>query len=299
MKNKAIILALISVFLIIGFLLFKGFFFSSTKSQNQKKKTPIDTYHEIELSEESQIWAGISQPKSTNRHFPFRIAGGIIPHHLLASQIIADFFQRLFSQKPEVIILFGPNHYEKGDFKVLSSLYAWKTSFGTVKPNTEIANALIKKGLIRVDEEVLVNEHAITGILPFIAHYLPETTVVPMVFSGNTTQEEVEKLVEELVKIVNENTLVLASVDFSHYLKAEDARQNDIKTIKIIRNFDYLKLFGLGNDYLDSPPAMALLLKTMSKMGKTNQELLYHTNSAELANDPFVETTSYVSMIFF
>lgn len=40
------------------------------------------------------------------------IASGIVPHHLLAKEIIDDFFKYIFSrEKPETIILLSPDHW--------------------------------------------------------------------------------------------------------------------------------------------------------------------------------------------
>ena len=78
-----------------------------------------------------------------------------------------------------------------------------------------------------------------------------------------------------------------------------DARRNDLKTLRIIENFDYQSLFGLGNDYLDSPASLALLLLLMEKSGHTHFEVWQHTNSGELLNDEFSEVTSYFSIAFY
>ena len=74
----------------------------------------------------------------------YHISGGIIPHHFLASELIADFFNQLSGQHPQTIILVGPNHYERGEFKVLTSLKGWDTPYGLLEPNKEFLEYLVE-----------------------------------------------------------------------------------------------------------------------------------------------------------
>lgn len=213
--------------------------------------------------------------------------GGIIPHHLLASNIIADFFEKLSVQNPKTIILIGPNHSEKGEGKALTD-------------STPGESILTPRGWeewgIEIDNEVLKNEHSVSDIITFIKQHLPETSIFPIVLSNKISIEEIEVLAEKLSKIVSKDVVLIASVDFSHNLKSEDAQDNDLKTLEIIKNFDYPKLLPLNSDFLDGPSSIATLLATMKKLGKTNLEVLHHTNSSKLVGDSFAKTTSYFSI---
>lgn len=302
MNNKNVLFVAVATILIGGVV----FFSLSQKSpqvyqrQNQYLGASVEgSYHPVKFFDEKLFFAGILKAEERQKSFSYLLAGGIIPHDFLPSHILADFFNRLAYQEPQTIILIGPNHYEKGDFKVLSSWYGWDTPFGVVKSNQEIVRKLVNHRLASTDEEVLSNEHSVAGLMSFIKYFLPETDVVPVIVSATTTQKEVEILANNLAEIVNEKRVVLASVDFSHYLKMEEAQKNDLKTLEIIKNFEYPKLFSLGNDYLDSPASVATLLVIMQKIGKTQLEVLYHTNSGELLRDPFVQTTSYFSIAFY
>lgn len=242
---------------------------------------------------------GVTQTIKANSISTYHIAGGIIPHHLFPGFILTDFFSRLSVQKPKTIILIGPNHYEKGSFRVLTSLYSWDTPFGKVEPEDSIINELTFKNIVRVDEEVLPNDHAVAGIMPFIKYYLPNIKVVPILISGYTTQKEVEILASNLKDFMSEATVLVAPVDFSHYLTNDQAKEKDKVTLEVIENYDYRQLFTLNNDYLDSPPSIAALLMVMQKLGTTKMDLLHHTNSGELQKDNYIETTSYFSIIYY
>ena len=242
---------------------------------------------------------GVTQTKKTSSISTYHITGGIIPHHLFPGFILTDFFHRLSVQEPRTIILIGPNHYEKGSFRVLTSLYSWDTPFGKVDPQDSIINDLVKVGVVRVDEGVLPNDHAVAGMMPFIKYYLPNTKVVPILISGHTTQKETEVLASILKSFMGKDTVLVAPVDFSHYLTNEQAGEKDKVTLEVIKNYDYRQLFTLNNDYVDSPPSIATLLMVMKMLGTTKMDLLHHTNSGELQKDNYIETTSYFSIIYY
>ena len=228
-----------------------------------------------------------------------KVAGGIVPHHLLASDMIADFFKRLSIQKPDTIILLGPNHPEAGNFKALSSLHDWQTPFGLLKSRRGAVNTFLDRNLVKIDEDVLAQEHSVAGIMPFIKYYLPDATVVPVIISGTMDSREAEMLAEALNGTMTENTVIVSSVDFSHYLPADQAAKNDELTLDLIKQFDYQSIFRLGNGYLDSPPSIAILLMSMEKINASKVELLQHANSADfLENQEGKGITSYFSLIF-
>jgi len=228
-----------------------------------------------------------------------RIIGGIVPHHLFVDFIIDDFFQNFSIQQPETIVLIGPNHYEVGDFKVLSSFNDWETSFGLLQVDKERLNKLIASNVVYIDDDVLINEHSISNIAPFIKNNLPKTKILPLVVSNKMNLKEIELLSDELVHLFDENIIFISSSDFSHYLKSEEAEENDEYVFDIIKNNSYSKLLPLDNDFLDSRSGLSLLLSCLKKHGEYNLELLYHTNSGEILNNSNILTTSYFSIIFY
>ena len=255
--------------------------------------------HPLFFFDKDTFYTGIEQSKKENRSFSNHISGGVIPHHLFPGFIITDFFNRLSKQKPRTIILIGPNHYERGDYLALSSLYGWETPFGIVEPNEKVIRELLKNKLIKIDEANLPKDHAVAGIMPFVKQYLPDTKIVPLLLSGFMTEEDVRVLSNSLSNYLNEDTIIIAAVDFSHYLTNQQAQEKDKITLELMRNFDYKQMLSLNNDYLDSPPSIITLLMTMQALGATKMELLYHTNSGEMQKNNSIETTSYFSIAYY
>lgn len=253
--------------------------------------------HQVKFFDQQTFYEGIDKTKSA-KPFLTHITGGIIPHHLFAGFIIADFFYRLSPQQPKTIILLGPNHFEKGNFKVLTSLYSWDTPFGVVDADEEIIMSLIFSNLIKLDEEVLPNDHAVSGIMPFIKYYLPQAKVVPILLSGKLNKNDSAVLANSLSKFITKDAVVVAAVDFSHYLTSSQAKKKDQTTLAVMKDFDYKQLYLLNNDYLDSPPSIGALLMVMQNLGTTKMDLLYHSNSGEMQKNDYIETTSYFEIAF-
>lgn len=273
-------------------VLFLLFLWIAPKQEQNSQLT-----HKVAFLDTESFNKGINKTK--NLPFDHQVNGGIVPHDLFASFIIADFFKRLSFQNPKTIILLGPNHFEKGNFLALTSLYGWETPFGIVRPDNSSINTLMSRNLVRIDEDTLPHDHAVSAIMPFIKFYLPQAKVVPILLSGKMTQNESELLADGLSSILTKETVLVASVDFSHYLLSKEAQKKDETTIQAIKNFNYKQLYLFNNDYLDSPPSIGTLLGAMQKLKTTGSEVLYHTNSGDLQKNEFIQTTSYFSLAYY
>lgn len=289
-RSKYWLLLLAAIPLFLVFELFKQPWQQSEDIQQQG-------IHKVAFYDEELFLKGDNRTQP--REDSAKITGGVIPHHLYASFIISDFFKRLSLKPPEVIVLIGPNHYERGDYEVLTSLYSWETAYGNVYPDKRIVEYLIAKKLAKVDEDTLSLEHSVVGIMPYIKFYLPNTRVVPLILSSRFDDALSSKLAQELYLLAEKNVIFVASVDFSHYLTRQQAHEKDKYTLRVMKNFDYKALYQLNNDYLDSPASIATLFKVMEKLGKSEFEVLYNTNSGELEKNDFIQTTSYFSLAFY
>jgi len=288
--------------LIVGLL----WFFAPKNTPNVENKissrrlaSGSRTNHPLAFFDKELFYESVTEAKKANNKFGHQISGGIIPHHLFPSFIIADFFSRLSKQSPKTIVLIGPNHYERGKYKVISSLHGWETPSGIVEPEEKIIQDLQKNNLIMIDEENLPKDHAVAGIMPFVNYFLPSTKVVPLLLSGFMTKDEIQLLSTGLKKHVGKDTLVIAAVDFSHYLTNKKAQEKDNLTLELMKSNNYDQLLPLENDHLDSPQSIVTLLILMQHLKAAQMDILYHTNSGILQKNDSIETTSYFSIAYY
>ena len=230
------------------------------------------------------------------------IKAAIIPHDLTHGEYIAHLLQHLKRQSPSAVILVGPNHYERGAANILTSDDSWSTPFGIVEPNKVSVQKITSATNVKIDSDVIETDHSVNGILPYLEYYLPQTTIIPLVMKSEVTLRDIEYFFTELKNSAPADVIVLAAVDFSHYLTGQQAESNDRLTAQYLQNLDYQKIMSLGthfNDYLDSPPSIALLLYWAKNQGVKNSQIIFNTNSGILANDLSLPVTSYFEVIYY
>ena len=221
------------------------------------------------------------------------VKGGIVPHHLVAGFMPATFFNSLQKQNPSTIVLLGPNHFGRGHGKVITTNRDWKTPYGIVKTNRKLIKDF---SVVSIEEEVIKEEHSLYSLIPFIKISLPKTEVVALALRSDLNEEEMNSLVKELLQTLPKDTVIISSIDFSHYQTLPVANFHDEISIGIIKNFDYERLNKLE---IDSVPSLYVLLKLMESYN--TQKIIHeeHSNSAIITgNSSTKETTSYYSPYF-
>lgn len=216
------------------------------------------------------------------------VFGIIIPHHLAYSyQITADMFNSLKGNYDTIIIL-GPDHFSSSKTKVSTSYLDWETSFGRLSPDTGV----IKELNLKADEQAHTNEHSVRSILPFVKYKFPDAKVVPIILNKSVSEQEAIDLGKNISRF--ENTLIIASVDFSHDTNLDAALEQDALAIETIKHFKMENVYSLN---IDSKPSLLALLTAMSYKGAKQAELLNYTNSGQLTKD-YPKNVGYVSMVF-
>lgn len=236
------------------------------------------------------FYKGIEQPDFLPR-ISEKIYGGIVSHHLLTSEEIGKFFAELRSKERKTIVLIGPNHFGIGEHEISMSAYPYQTPWGIVSPQTDIIRDLQNSGVATIDEAPFTYEHSISALVPFISFNLPEATLIPIVLKSSVTRSQLDALVEELESVLPENSVVIASVDFSHHQNRTAAGFHDTASISAIKTFDYDRIFNLE---IDSPPSIYTLLKYLEKQDASN--MTYSSfDATDFTGDVAMEdVTSYV-----
>jgi AmmeMemoRadiSam system protein B len=228
------------------------------------------------------------------------IKGGIVPHHLLAHEMIASFFKAVSIKKYDYIIVVAPNHDRIGSLKINTAKGNWETPFGVLNAGEDIIGSLVDEGTAGNSRSLMEKEHSISSLVPYIKYYQPDCKIVPLLLHGNLGMEnsiEFGRLISKKMK--DKNYLAVASVDFSHYLSVEKADKMDEITLKAIEERDLKAISRMNNDNLDSPPGIITLLTIMNENSIKNMFLLEHNNSAKIARQNSSSTTGYFTMFFY
>lgn len=229
------------------------------------------------------------------------IAAGVVPHHLLAKEMIDDFFGYIVSQeKPETIILLSPDHLHSATLNqensfITVALEPGKEEFNHIKVDSNLLKKLAAKNKMVLNNSAVASEFGITNLLPFIEKYFPETKILPVLIPADISEEQITQLVNSIDEVASAQTIIIAGVDFSHYLPLQAANFHDVKSIRVLLNLEENNFENLEVDCWQGLYAVRLFAKLRQR---EVPQIIAHKNSADLLKLDLEETTSYFSVIF-
>jgi len=280
------------MFLLLVFTLYPILFFNNEPNSLVLSKDLVANSHPLYSFEEELFFNGVNSVNKQNL-WKSDIYGGIVPHHTIASPLISGFFYNLSKQEVKTIIVAGPNHDNEGDADAATSRIPWETPFGLLSVDEDLIAEMIFETGVELKDDIISDEQSIAALVAYFKYYLPETNIVPIILKSGFDISNVEKLSEYLSQKINKEIVLIVSVDFSHYLSFDVAQKKDEITLSLIKDNNINGIYGLNSDYLDSPPSISLLIRTMEKAGADNPEVLAHSNSALFLEKPISSTTSY------
>lgn len=213
----------------------------------------------------------------------------ILPHHLIAKAFIKEtLLAEAKLQQPRTIFIVGPDHLSTAASPIISTNYAWQTPFGEMAPNDNIINNLVKQKIASLEPEIFNSEHSVTSLVPFVHLAFPEAKIVPIIVQHNLTDDQHRALAKALNQ---SDSLLIASVDFSHYLPANLAHIHDKKSLNTLERLDVTDVYNLE---IDSPDTLRLAMSIAQQNNAHNFHLYAHTNSQEFTGAEVTESTSHI-----
>lgn len=286
MKKRRAVVSILIVLLLIGggLYAFKNTLFS--------RGVFVQTLY----PEDKEMWQNIFKNGESAYDFKEKPFGVVIPHHMAVSYDLAKFYNGLSKvANPSIVVVIGPNHYEAGNSNILTCS---NCVFETIEGDLNVDKNTVKglKEIASDTPDAFLQEHSIFSHSTFIKNYFPEANILPIILKWETPPEEALKLSEWLDKNLPPDALIIASIDFSHYQRANVADFHDLSSATSIRNFDFTNLYDLE---IDSPASLYTLMDLMQKEGYGKTELLANTNSQDFHTDPQESTTSHEFWAFF
>ena len=230
------------------------------------------------------------------------VAGGIAPHHMVAASLVSGFFKAVAGsgKQYDTVVVVAPNH-AGGTTDIITSFKDWQT-WDTVYCDRDIVTGMYGRNFdgfdITENDDRMEEEHSVSVLIPYINHYLPETKVSAFLVTSRLTLEDTYNFMRILsgeIKTSGKSVLFIASIDFSHYLPASVAVENDRTTEAAIMNRNYREIHGFSDEYVDSPQSLNIFLMYLESIGinADGVEILYNTNASEFTVNGINETTSY------
>lgn len=287
--NKFYIVAILTLLLGGGLYLF-GIF------PRQKAPAPeiISVYHQSQFFEYAAfIEKSVNETKTDRKINLDKVFGGIVPHHVPTTiPLLAEFYDDLKNTKDvETFIILGPDHTDSGRSDISVSKASFVTPFGVLNPDIEIIEQLEKSGFVVADEIPFEKEFSIDSQLLLIGKIFPEAKIVPLIFRSSITNEKAKAFGRVLAAISNNNTFIVASVDFSHYLSEKQARPIDYLSANVLGAINP-RIGGLVE--ADSLQALTAFISAVEVKGANHHVDLKILNTADFSDNRDY-TTGYIS----
>lgn len=228
-------------------------------------------------------------PQSTSK---VPAVAAIVPHHLLASDIIHETLAHI-SPGVRTVILVGPNHFLTGLPPVQTTTNSWLTSRGILAADTNVITNLLSPD-VGFWDGTFVTEHSICGLVTFVKSYFPKARLVPLVLRPNISSSDLDALAERLTSSCH-RCLLLASVDFTHDSSPEVASANDSISAEILTSLDLSRSTEI---VADSQASLYLAMAYAKLNGISKGKLISSSNSNAYSPTPLPTVTSYVSVLY-
>lgn len=291
MKRALLVLLIILTSLALAYVIL------SSLPHGRKQETSKDVnYHYSYFSNKAFYDNAFSRAKKPLEEAPKYIAGLTMNHHLLAPEIMAGTIMTVATTSPLTVVVISPNHNALGKDEVLTSDYDWQTPYGTLLHNADLVQSLAVSKLASIDEKPFETEHGINALVAFIKRALPNAKIVPLIIKDGTSIEKSKQLARVLNSILPDSSLVIASLDFSHYLPNYVSDFHDQKSVDVFRSFDIEATQALD---IDSKPSAYTFLTYLELRKAKKAALLFHTNANEITgNLGSFDNTSYINMAY-
>jgi poly-gamma-glutamate synthesis protein (capsule biosynthesis protein) len=202
-----------------------------------------------------------------------------------------QFMQKVKFLRPTTkkIVLISPDHFSTNQKQVSYTDVDWNLSNGKINYD----HSFDSSGLT-ANNQLLKSDHGIYNILPDVKKYFPKATVVPILIGQQLSIDDLNILYQKIDNYCQRNCLLIASIDFSHYLPAQMANAHDSYTLDALYNKNLNKIFS---SEVDSPQSLYIVSK-FAFAKNTKFSLFDHTNSGYLINNPDIETTTHLFGLF-
>lgn len=235
---------------------------------------------------------------------PNQIIGGIVPHagyNYSAKEAVHFFYQlNKINKVVDTFIILNPSHAGAKEEVSLDTHDVWKTPLGDVFLDIELMEFMN----IPLSSDAQKGEHSAEVILPYLQHFLDyDFKIIPITMrkqSYNCSRSLAEKIYKAN-QVKKRNIVIIASCDFSHYVRPEVGFYNDNLVINRIMNNSIRGLYDTIHENKISVcgygPIMTLMFYSRMINPIYRVEILARGNSAKYSEEELV--VDYVSALFY
>lgn len=222
-----------------------------------------------------------------------RVTGIAVPHHLLVAHLTAEGSRAASGFQPKRIFVLAPDHFRRADRPFAVATHGFDTVLGPVAVDEAVAEALAHAPGAEASC-LFAKEHGVQAVLPFVRHYFPGVPIVAVAVATRSNRADWDAFADALAPFVGNDTLVIQSTDFSHYLPAYEARRFDQQVLNVLASGSLDALAKLRQpQHTDSVGAFYIQAKLQARLGSV-PIVSVNENSQKYAENFAASTTSYL-----
>lgn len=222
------------------------------------------------------------------------VRGLVSPHagYVYSGPVAAYGYRQLEGSRYGTVIVLGPSHKVYLQKAYIPDVDYYETPLGRV-PVSPVAKELLRNGIFTSEPAGADSqEHSVEAQVPFLQRVLPPFKIVP-VMVGDVDPGE---LADALSKYVDDDTLVVASTDLSHYKPYGECVATDNVTVSKILALDYKGVVAEG-DACGKIPVLTLM--ELAKRRGWRTTLFDYRNSGDTAGSKDQGVVGYASIGFY
>ncbi|MBK7499360.1 MAG: AmmeMemoRadiSam system protein B [Ignavibacteriales bacterium] len=231
------------------------------------------------------------------------IFGIVSPHagYMYSGKTAAFAYNLLKDKFYKTVIIISPSHAEYFPGISIYDGDAYETPLGIVEIDQVMVDMLVENSkIIFRGIQGHRKEHALEVQIPFLQTVLKNFKIVPIVM-GDQSKMFVDELAEKISKVVDDNTLVVASSDMSHFYSSEEAERLDSVVEKRINDFDFEQLLKDLDDHeceACGGGPIAVMMKTASLKNIDKSLVISRSDSGDVTGDKS-EVVGYLSAVVY
>jgi len=236
---------------------------------------------------------------------PRHVLGLVCPHagYMYSGPVAAHAYYKLASDgKPDIAVIFGPNHTGYGSALAVMNEGFWRTPLGDVEVDSNTADQIVHESrIVDVDESAHRFEHSIEVQLPFLQYlYGSNFKIVPICFlmQDLSSAREVGKATADV--LAGKNAVIIASSDMTHYESQQSASKKDRQFLEAVEAMDEAKLYSIietqGMTVCGYGPIIALITAAKN-LGAKEAKLLCYKTSGDVIGD-YSSVVGYAAVCF-
>lgn len=230
-----------------------------------------------------------------------RIIGVLAPHagHQYSGPVAGYAFSAVRGLTPDLVVLIGPSHHYYPADILATAHAAYGTPLGTVPVAHDLLQRLrdsLPIALVREDPE-----HSLEIELPFLQRVFGSFRLLPLTLMDQSLAMA-EALAQAIVALVrDQNVLLVASSDLSHYYAADAARELDQRVLEAIADYDPAAVIAAeadGRKIACGHGAIATVMLAARALGADSAQVLHHATSGDVNHNRW-RVVGYAAAVFY